>query len=134
MAASILVTGDIVLDENLYAGGRLTPDSDERGTHLDKTPGGALITWSLLGKLAGITPDPRHCGDVLKADDLVFGLNETTSESMAQWPEGFRARALWDAQDVSVNKKKEKCWCLAKSLGYGGAALPYPATPGPESE
>jgi hypothetical protein len=121
MAGSILITGDIVLDENLYAGARLTPDSGERGTHLDNAPGGALITWSLLKKLAGTTPDPRHGGDILHADDLLFGLQETTTEEMAAWPEGFRARAVWEAKDTR--------WCLAKSLGYGATALPYPAKP-----
>jgi hypothetical protein len=32
MAAKILAAGDVVLDINIYKGGRLTPDSNEAGT------------------------------------------------------------------------------------------------------
>ena len=81
MAAKILVTGDVVLDVNLYAGWRMTPDSDERGTHVQKTPGGAMITWSLLRELAGKKPDPRLIADALHTEDLVFGLKESTVET-----------------------------------------------------
>jgi len=134
MAAKILVTGDVVLDVNLYTGGRMTPDSDERGIRVQRESGGAMITWSLLRELAGMKPDPRHKGDALKAEDLVFGIKEPTVENLESWPEGFRAATLWEPVEVVLNKKKEKRWYPAKPpLGYGSAGdQAYPATAIPD--
>ena len=128
MAAKILVTGDVVLDVNLYKGGRMTPDSGEAGTRVIKTPGGATITHSLLRRLAGLKPDPRAKQDAFKAGDVVFGIQEPTN-----WPEGFHASTLWEAVEVEAGKKKEKRWFPAKPpIGYGAAgdsstAAAYPA-------
>jgi hypothetical protein len=127
MAAKILVTGDVVLDVNLYKGGRMTPDSTETGTRVIETAGGARIAHELLRKLAGLKPDPRIEGAPFEADDVAFGIQEPLD-----WPERFRASTLWEAVDVEANKKKQKRWFPAKPpLGYGAAldsASPeYPA-------
>ena len=48
----ILVTGDVVLDHNIYAGQRFTPDSDAvSGMQYRKQPGGAMLTYGLLEAL-----------------------------------------------------------------------------------
>ena len=45
----ILVTGDVVLDHNIYAGKRLASDSDAAlGMHYRSQPGGAALTYGLL--------------------------------------------------------------------------------------
>jgi hypothetical protein len=130
MAAKILVTGDVVLDVNIYKGGRMTPDSGEVGTCAIKTSGGATIAHSLLSRLAGKKPDPRAEGAAFEAADVVFGIQEP-----ANWPEGFRASTLWEAVEIEAGKKKERRWFPAKpQLGYGTAeastaASGYPATP-----
>ena len=137
MAARILVTGDVVLDVNIYSGRRMTPDSDEPGARVIKTPGGATIAHALLCRLGGMKPDPRVEGRAFEAGDLVFGI-----EGPANWPEGFHASTLWEAVDVEAGKKKEKRWFPAKHpLGYGAAgdsskAPEYPATrmDGPSEE
>ena len=52
MAAKILVTGDVVLDHNVYAGQRFTPDADATQGMLHRPqPGGALLTLGLLESL-----------------------------------------------------------------------------------
>jgi hypothetical protein len=129
MAAKILVTGDVVLDVNIYSGGRMTPDANEAGTRVIKTPGGATITHSLLHQLAGKKPDPRVTADAFWSEDVEFGIQEP-----ANWPEGFHASTLWEAVEVEAGKKKEKRWFPAKPpLGYGpvadsSTAPEYPAT------
>ena len=132
MAGRILVTGDVVLDVNLYVGGRMTPDSEMTGTQIKKTPGGAMITYTLLRELAGKKPDPRLTVSSLKAEDLVFGINESTAEKLETWPIGFHASALWEVQEGVVDKKRQKRWYPSKSLlGYGSAERDgdYPARP-----
>jgi hypothetical protein len=109
MAAKILVTGDVVLDVDLYKGGRMTPDSGEAGTRVIKTPGGATITHSLLRRLAGKKPDPRAKEGAFEAGDVLFGIQEPAS-----WPEGFHASTLWEAVEVEAGKKKEKRWFPTK--------------------
>jgi hypothetical protein len=129
MTAKILVTGDVVLDVNIYTGGRLTPDSNEAGTRVIKTVGGATIAHSLLRRLAGQKPDPRIEGGAFEGGDVVFGIEEP-----AIWPEAFHASTLWEAVEVEAGKKKEKRWFPAKPpLGYGAAGdsstgAEYPAT------
>ena len=83
------LTGDVVLDVNIYSGGRMTPDSTEAGTRAIKTPGGATMAHALLRRLAGIKPDPRVAGVAFEAGDVVFGIEEP-----ANWPEGFHASTL----------------------------------------
>jgi len=89
MSAKILVTGDVVLDVNIYSGGRMTPDSTEAGTRAIKTPGGATIAHALLHRLAGTKPDPRIQAGAFESGDVVFGIEEP-----ANWPEGFHASTL----------------------------------------
>ncbi len=115
MAAKILVTGDVVLDVNIYKGERLTPDANEAGTRVIKTAGGATIAHTLLHRLAGTKPDPRIKGAVFEAGDVKFGIKEPVS-----WPEGFHASTLWEGVEIEAGKKKEKRWFPAKPLlGYG---------------
>src|SRR5271157_1498579 len=117
MAEKILVTGDVVLDVNLYSGRRMTPDSNEAGTRVIKTAGGAMIAHGLLRRLAGLKPDPRVEGGPFEAGDVVFGIQATV-----EWPEGFHASTLWEAVEVEAGKKKEKRWFRAKPpRGYGAA-------------
>ena len=119
MSAKILVTGDVVLDVNLYKGGRMTPDSEEVGTRRIKRPGGATIAHSLLRRPAGLKPDPRAKEGAFEAGDVVLSIQEPAS-----WPEGFHASTFWEAVEVEAAKKKKKRWFPAKpQLGYGTAEV-----------
>ncbi len=140
MAAQILVTGDLVLDVNIYAGQRNTPDSEQCGTRIHRTPGGAMIPFTLLRELAGKKPDPAFAGEALQAGDVKFGLKESSVADLANWPEEFHASNLWQVVEVAVGKKKENRWFPAKPvLGYGFVDKPaketsYPATPSDEQK
>jgi len=114
----ILVTGDVVLDHNVYEGGRLTPDAPSgNGSHYQAIPGGAMLSHELLNAL-----DPG-CSR--------FGLAQTTHEQLQSWPSQFHAQALWHTAD-NVNGKPElgQHWALERYLGYGESRdEKFPGTP-----
>ena len=118
----ILVTGDVVLDHNIYAGQRFTPDSDSpTAMQYRRQPSGALLIHGILealSRVAGLD------------DQLAFGLKEVTADELQPWPHQFQAGAVWEPFDGP--KKGPLHWRLAKNLGYGAREQKdYPATPAP---
>lgn len=124
----ILVTGDVVLDHNIYAGQRLTSDSDATlGMQHRKQPGGATLTYGLLDAMERSIVSRAGCED-LSASKLLFGLKEMTAEALEHWPSQFQMGAVWDAFEGL--KKEQPQWGLSKNLGYGKRGnSEYPATP-----
>jgi RyR domain-containing protein len=111
----ILVTGDAVLDHNMYEGTRLAPDDrDGCGSGYAEIPGGTLLTYRLLEKLAG--------------DQVRFGLAQTAKEELREWPQQFHTRATWHLVPNGKEPKDGKHWALDCQLGYGETERkPYPA-------
>ncbi|MGD0506941.1 MAG: RyR domain-containing protein [Terriglobales bacterium] len=126
----ILVTGDLVLDHNIYAGQRLTSDSDATLGMLYRTQlGGANLTYGLLEALER-TAAPAPGGAQFSTTNLLFGLKQTTTSDLHDWPRGFHVGAVWDAFDGP--EKGESHWRLSKNLGYGVRMdSVYPASPAP---
>ena len=124
----ILVTGDVVLDHNIYAGKRSTSDSDATSGMLYRTQlGGAFLTFGLLESLER-TAAPATGEGQFSATNLFFGLNQTTIDALHEWPSDFQVGAVWDAFDGP--KKDESHWRLSKNLGYGfRGRSAYPALP-----
>jgi hypothetical protein len=105
MAARILVTGDVVLDHNIYEGKRLAPDAPpDEGAYYRPMAGGAMLVHELLSAL-----EPA-C--------VCFGLEQTTPDQMREWPKQFHAEALWHTVD-NVKKGTGLHWALDRYLGYG---------------
>jgi hypothetical protein len=131
MKPVILVTGDVVLDHNLYAGQRLASDSSAAcGMRHTARPGGAMLTYGLLKALARIPPGPDKKMSGFSDDDLAFGLKEVTEDSMKDWPKHLKMGAVWD--QFEGPQKDEPVWQLARNLGYGPREeKPYPAAPAP---
>jgi hypothetical protein len=108
----ILVTGDVVLDHNIYAGQRQTPVSTAApGTRFDKQPGGAMLTFGLLRQLV--------------PGQVEFGLGNVSVAELEGWPGTFHAGGLWEPASG--------IWRLSKHLGYGapraGTEKLYPGAP-----
>ncbi len=124
----ILVTGDLVLDHNIYAGKRSTSDSDATLGMLYRTQlGGAFLTYGLLEALERTTAPATGDGQ-FSATDLSFGLKQTTTDALHDWPSDFQVGAVWDAYEGP--KKDESQWRLSKNLGYGfRSRSAYPALP-----
>ncbi len=131
MKPTILVTGDVVLDHNLYSGKRNTPDSSATcGMKYTLQPGGAMLTYGILKALntPPSTDPPKETSD---SWDVSFGLKEMTPDDLKGWPANFTTGAVWDQYDGQ--KKNESVWRLSKNLGYGSSIKSqYPATPAQE--
>jgi hypothetical protein len=127
----ILVTGDVVLDHNIYAGQRFTPDSDSAtAMQYRKQPGGAMLTYGLLDALKQATASSAKGKGVPSTVNVAFGLRETTADALQNWPSGFQAGAVWEPFDGP--KKGQLHWRLSKNLGYGARGHSgYPASPAP---
>jgi hypothetical protein len=105
MAAKILVTGDVVLDHNIYEGKRLAPDAPPgAGAYYKPMAGGAMLVHDLL--------------NALEPACVRFGLEQTTPEQLWDWPKQFHAKALWHTVD-NVKKETGRHWALDRYLGYG---------------
>lgn len=124
----ILVTGDIVLDHNIYAGQRSTSDSDAAmGMRYRTQLGGAYLTYGLLEALER-TAGPATSDGQLSGTNLFFGLEQRTTDALRDWPSDFQVGAVWDA--YAGQKKDESYWRLSKNLGYGFRKhSAYPALP-----
>lgn len=118
----ILVTGDVVLDHNIYEGGRLTPDAPSgNGSRYLPIPGGAMLTYGLLNALV--------------PGNVRFGLAQTDVAQLSSWPEQFHTRALWHPVASGDKPKDGKHWGLERHLGYGNLSPEnqvYPGTPAAE--
>jgi len=110
----ILVTGDVVLDHNIYEGKRLTPDSGVgEGTLYSAREGGAKLVWRIL--------------NALKPDSAAFGLQE--QPSAGGWPSAFQNGAVWESAPADAKGGAREHWSLARNLGYAEAAtkrIPLP--------
>jgi len=101
----ILVTGDVVLDHNIYAGQRFTSDSDATPGMLHRRqPGGALLTYGLLQALGRAAVSSAKGKGPSSAVDLAFGFKETKEKALQNWPLAFQSGAVWEA--VGPNKGK----------------------------
>jgi len=129
----ILVTGDVVLDHNIYAGRRFRSDSKETtGTVHCEELGGAMLTYGLLQALAR-TDASSSKGKAPATTEIAFGLQQMTTEAVRKWPGAFQSGAVWEPVVDPKDQKKEQFWRLSKSLGYGASTQSaYPALPAPE--
>src|SRR5258708_33589170 len=96
----ILITGDVVLDHNIYAGTRHSPDSDAaRSTRYSKQPGGAMLVYSLLDELFQISAPSNGTQVSSGSHQLAFGLADATADGLESWPTAFHAGAIWEPFD-----------------------------------
>jgi hypothetical protein len=132
MAAKILVTGDVVLDHNIYAGQRSAPDSEAGvGMLHHARPGGAILTYRLLEEMRALTPEARNVRQ-LHATDLIFGIHEKTSKALHDWPKDFQTGAVWGSFE-GPKKGGPRFWRVSDMLGYGPRETGgYPASPSRE--
>jgi hypothetical protein len=130
----ILVTGDVVLDHNIYAGQRFTPDSNATPGMLHRTEtGGATLSYGLLTAMeeafrCGV--DPSQADGQHPETEIVFGLEQKTAGALRDWPHDFKVGAVWVADEGA--KKDGPHWKLSRNLGYGAkSGADYLALPAP---
>ncbi len=125
--ASMLVSGDIVIDHQIYVGQKRRPASTLRlGTRESATDGGAALLHDLLQSIAKArtaTARPGEASASGNADpnwqslELTFGLERPTECAL---PPTFHGYAVF--QPCSKNGRPEnsnKVWRLLDPLGFG---------------
>jgi hypothetical protein len=115
---TVLVTGDVIQDHQIYLGGRFVPDASEKtGTQESTTEGGAALLHDILDKVCKIrsgNQTPQNCFNVQ------FGLRKEVFQNLLSSMHGY---SLW--KPFSLNKKEKdgrgpKVWRMAEPLlGYG---------------
>jgi hypothetical protein len=131
----ILVTGDVVLDHNIYAGARLAPSADgSPATQYRTEPGGAMLTYGLLQALDQSAREAAEKRDAAAKSNLTFGLKDMAAADLATWPPAFHAGGIWEPFPVPGADKNARQWRLSKNLGYGAKGYKdYPASADPGS-
>lgn len=98
----ILVTGDIVTDNNIYKGKRqVTSSKSKSGTIITQTPGGAWLTYDIL----------KHTNAT-----VAFGLNLDKSTKLDQ-----QAYAEWHKAEDGDHARENSSWYVKDLLGYNSA-------------
>lgn len=125
----ILVTGDVVLDHNIYVGRRPAPDTEAvPGTQYLTEPGGAMLTYGLLEALSAAARGTAIDADTAGSRDLAFGLQDVDASTLAGWPPAFHVGGIWEPFPGPT--KGTFHWRLTKSLGYGARGhVTFPGSP-----
>jgi len=108
---TVLVTGDVIHDHQIYLGERLAPDAAERvGTQECMTQGGAGLLYRILREIGQRRSGEEKSSNPFKVE---FGLREEVFEKL---PSSLNGYSLWKPFPFDKNRK---VWRLAESLGYG---------------
>lgn len=107
---SILVTGDVIADTDIYVGERvLASNVAAEGTVIRRVPGGARLLHQLIEKLVAASGTKTSA---------IYGFNETELENL---PPYLSAHALYGRQKggTTKNPSTERVWRVTNALGYG---------------
>jgi hypothetical protein len=111
---SILVTGDVVADTDIYLGERSAASvSPVNGTVVKIAPGGAALLHEILRQFAASIAG--------SAPEVEFGFQENDPSAL---PPHLRAQALYRLQPGGfiADKKAPRVWRVTEGLGYGAGA------------
>lgn len=106
----ILITGDLIIDHNIYLGSRLTPASNgSKGTTILESYGGAGLLYCLVNELMKTKAFQVQFGfeipDIKKINQINL---EKSHHSYSVWTPCPKAKA-----------SKDKIWRMTQPLGYG---------------
>jgi DNA polymerase III delta prime subunit len=111
---SILVTGDVIADTDIYVGERvLASNVAAEGTVIRCVPGGARLLFQLIEKLVAASGT---------GTETRYGFNEP---ELKKPPEYLKAHALYGRQTGGTIKdpSEAKVWRVTNALGYGTPPL-----------
>jgi hypothetical protein len=114
---SVLVTGDVIVDHQIYMGGRFTPNAAEKtGTQEQTSDGGAGLLFQILEAIGKKRADISEGKEPKNPFDAQFGLAENIFKKL---PPALNGYALWKPFDFNKEEKAKKVWRMAQALGYG---------------
>lgn len=111
---SILITGDVIADTDIYVGERvLASNVAAEGTVIRRVPGGARLLHQLIEKLVAASDSGTR---------TIYGFKETELENL---PTHLSAHALYGQQKggTTRNPSKERVWRVTNALGYAAPPL-----------
>ncbi len=111
---SILVTGDVIADTDIYVGERvLASNVAAEGTVIRRVPGGASLLHQLIEKMVTASRTRTR---------TIYGFKETKFENL---PSHLSAHALYGRQKGGTAKSPSdgKVWRVTSALGYGTPPL-----------
>ncbi|KHE91959.1 MAG: AAA family ATPase [Candidatus Scalindua rubra] len=112
---TVLVTGDVIIDHNIYQGKRVTPDSKERlGTMVVESPGGTNLLYRIISEVSKEVDS--NTGDETCRYSVQFGLD---SACFKELPAHQNAYALWGLCPEEAGSS-EIVWRVVDPMGYGG--------------
>jgi hypothetical protein len=123
---TVLVSGDVINDHQIYLGDRFSPDANEHiGTQTNTTQGGAGLLFHILEEV-GLRRLKEKEENQKKAEDkrrklpepfkAEFGLGENVYNNLPSSQNGY---SLWKPFPLDSSNEKKKVWRMAESLGYG---------------
>lgn len=107
---TVIVTGDVIHDHQIYLGKRVAPDVVERiGTRISMTHGGAGLLYRVLNEVGA----HRSKGDKpLNPFNVEFGLRE---DAFGRLPTSLNGYSIWSPFPL----KEKSVWRMSQALGYG---------------
>ncbi len=112
---TVLVTGDVIIDHNIYQGKRTTPDSKEsQGTTVGKNPGGAKLLYRIINEVSKEVDS--NTGEETSRYSVQFGLDSACFKKL---PAHRNAYALWGLCPEEAGSS-EMVWRVVDPMGYGG--------------
>jgi len=115
---SILISGDVMVDNHVYEGDRLQLGSGKQiGSYLRRTAGGARLLFDLLNAVSTYEPSKSKAAASTRRYDVHLGLD---TDNLDTWPPSLQSFGVWSPSPrTSKPKEKVKVWRLDKPLGYG---------------
>lgn len=111
---TVLVTGDVTIDHNIYHGKRATPDSKEcQGTMVIESPGGAYLLYKIISGVSKAA-DLKTEEETIKYS-VQFGLD---SGCFKELPAHRHSYAFWGLCPEEAGSK-EMVWRVVDPMGYG---------------
>lgn len=106
---TVLVTGDVIADHNIYKGWRNVPDSKAlQGTMIIDSPGGARLLHDVVVAVSQVAGKKKQA-----EYDVQFGL-----DTYGACPTKLHSYAVWAPCRVEGGSK-EMVWRLVEPMGYG---------------
>ena len=111
---TVLITGDVTIDHNIYQGKRDTPDSKEfQGTMVIDSPGGARLLFEMINEVSK-TANKKDKEKIVEYT-VQFGLD---SGSFKDLPATLHSYAFWSLCPIETGYE-EMVWRVVKPMGYG---------------
>ena len=114
---SIIVIGDVAIDNNIYVGKRKSPETEEYGSQIISHKGGSYLLYEIISDLLSgkeLTDSER---EKWESFSVQFGLKDAVFSDV--FPSSMTTYATWTVEEYEVAKQKIKAWKASELIGWG---------------